>query len=33
VGDPLDVEMFLSTGWKIDEDNATETIAQRITPP
>ena len=24
--------MFLSTGWKIDEENATETIAQRIRP-
>jgi len=24
--------MFLSTGWKIDEENATETIAQKIRP-
>lgn len=27
VGDPLDVQMFLSTGWTIDEENATDTIA------
>jgi cation-transporting ATPase 13A3/4/5 len=32
VGDPLDVQMFLSTGWTLDEENATETIAQRIRP-
>jgi len=27
VGDPLDVEMFLSTGWSLDEDHATKQIA------
>jgi cation-transporting ATPase 13A2 len=30
VGDPLDVEMFLSTGWSLDEDHATKQIAQII---
>jgi cation-transporting P-type ATPase 13A2 len=33
IGDPLDTEMFKWTGWKLDEENATETIAQRFRHP
>lgn len=32
IGDPLDVQMFLSTGWYLDEENATATIQQRMRP-
>lgn len=30
IGDPLDIEMFKSTNWRIDEEDITDTICQRI---
>jgi magnesium-transporting ATPase (P-type) len=33
IGDPLDVQMFEWSGWKLNEENATDTIAQRIQHP
>lgn len=32
IGDPLDVKMFECTEWILDEENTTNTIAQRMHP-